>query len=141
MLEKKRQWKGGDTQEASQASLLLAWKQRQSQCRTMVLFAKKAAAVGHWLLNTEKDTDSAAAICKLRDRCRLCIAVTASKYSEVLMKGSKPCTASAAERGAFVGLQQELSQRYPGEAARLNKDHKRATDSHGKNGIFSNSQE
>lgn len=57
------------------------------------------------------------------------------------MQGSKPCTALADERGACVGLQQELSQGYPREAARLNKDHKHAIDSHGQNGILSNTQE
>lgn len=92
-------------------------------------------------------TASATVIGKLRERCPLYIVVTASKYSEVpLMKGSKPCTASAAERGVCVGLQQELpqglkKQGYPSEAARLNKDQKPATDSRDKNGIFSNSPE
>lgn len=62
------------------------------------------------------------------------------------MKGSKPCTASTAERGACVELQQKMfqglkQQGYPREAARQNKDHKPATDPHDKNGILSNSQE
>lgn len=56
------------------------------------------------------------------------------------MKSSKPCTALAGKR-ARVGLQQELSQGsqqwgYPGAAARLNEDHKPATDPHNKNEVL-----
>lgn len=107
-------------------------------CRNLVLCAKKAAGVGHWLLNTEK-------------RHSLCSGNMQTKRDVVCTLWSQPLNIQkflwwkaanpAAEKSACVGLQQELSQGYPREAARLNKDHKPATDPHGKNGILSNSQE